>query len=172
MKYFLILFALGFHLSPPATQAQQVQQTRSADLAPLDWLTFDEALTAAEVSGRTVLVDVYAPWCPWCAKLQTEVYAKSHVRDYLNSNFETARLNIDDEENVISFKGFELSSSELASGLGADGTPTVVFLSSKGDYITRVPGFLEADEFMQVLKYIGTGAFHHESFQDYRLSNP
>ncbi len=135
-------------------------------------MDFGEALQAAEVSGKTVIVDVYAPWCPWCAKLQSEVYSQATVRTYLNDHFETARLNIDNKDDVIPFKGFELSSSELASGLGAEATPTIVFLTATGDYITRVPGFIEADEFMYVLRYISTGSFRIESFQDFRSKNP
>ena len=167
MKFFVLL-AFGLLLSPSTVLAQQPQ---NANYISPDWLTFSEALNAAEVSGRTVLVDVYAPWCPWCAKLQTEVYADPAILSYLKENFETARLNIEEKEEVIQFKGFELTSPELAAGLGAEATPTVVFLSSAGEYITRVPGFVEAEEFMHVLRYISTGSYQIESFQDYKLRN-
>ncbi len=169
--FFFILLVLGFLLSPPAVFAQP-DAAPDPELPPLKWLGFDKALQAAEVSGRAVLVDVYAPWCPWCSKLQTEVYGKGFVREYLNEHFETARLNIDDQEDKISFKGYELSASELASGLGAEGTPTIVFLSAEGDYITRLPGFIEADEFIHVLQYISGGSFKSESFKDYRSRQP
>lgn len=166
---FSVLLIIGLLLSPSTVLAQQPQNASSTSL---DWLTFSEALNAAEVSGRTVLVDVFAPWCPWCSKLQTEVYANPTVQSYLTENFETARLNIEEKEEVISFKGFELTSPELAAGLGAEATPTVVFLTSTGDYITRVPGFIEADDFLKILRYISTGSYQSESFQDYQLRNP
>lgn len=169
--YFFILLVIGFLLSPPSVIAQP-DTAPDPDLPSLEWLGFDKALKKAEVSGRAVMVDVYAPWCPWCSKLQTEVYAKGFIREYLNEHFETARLNIDEEENKISFMGYELSSAELASGLGAEGTPTIVFLSSKGEYITRLPGFIEADEFIYVLKYISDGSFKTESFKEYRSRQP
>ncbi len=172
--YFLIFIFIGFLISPPTALAQTpvTKVDEKSELPPLEWLDFGEALNAAEVSGRPVLVDVFAPWCPWCSKLQTEVYGKASVRENLNEHFETARLNIEDKDLVIEFKGFELSSSELAAGLGAEGTPTVVFLSSTGDYITRVPGFIDAEEFNHVLRYISSGSYQRESFKDYRLRNP
>ena len=171
---FLRLILIGFLISPPVTYAQTpvANVEDPSDLATLDWLDFGEALDAAEVSGRPVLVDVYASWCPWCQKLQSEVYAEENVKEYLTENFETARLNIEDKELVIQFKGYELNSSELAAGLGAEGTPTIVFLTSEGDYITRVPGFIDANEFNHVLRYISSGSYRSESFQDYRLRNP
>ena len=172
--FFLRLILIGFLISPPALYAQTPVSTieDTSDLVTLDWLDFGEALNAAEVSGRPVMVDVYASWCPWCQKLQREVYAEENVREYLIDNFETARLNIEDKELVIEFKGYELTSSELAAGLGAEGTPTIVFLTSKGDYITRVPGFIDAGEFNHVLRYISSDSYRSESFQDYRLRNP
>ena len=138
----------------------------------VNWLSFQEAIDAASVSGRTILVDVYAPWCPWCAKLQSEVYTRADIREYLNEHFEIARLNIEESEDVIEFKGYSLTSAELAAGLGAEATPTTVFLSAKGEYITRVPGFVDGDEFTRMLRYIGSGAYRKESYQAYRTSNP
>ena len=133
-----------------------------------NWLSFSEALAAAKVSGRPILVDVFAPWCPWCQRLQSEVYPDDKIKAYLEKNFEIARLDIEDKESTIEFKGYSLTAAELASGLGAEATPTTVFLAANGDYITRLPGFIEADEFIHVLKYIGSGAFESQPFKEYR----
>ncbi len=170
--YLRLLLAIGFFFSPLVLLAQPLEQAeKPADGPALEWLDFGDALRAAEKSGRLVIVDVYAPWCPWCARLQQEVYALDEVGLFLTENFETARLNIDDEEKSISFKGYDLSPSELAAGLGAEATPTIVFLTEAGDYITRVPGFVEAEEFMHILKYMSAGAYRMESYQDYRLKH-
>ena len=138
------------------------------DASSAEWLSFSEALAAAEVSGRPILVDVFAPWCPWCQRLQSDVYPDEKIQEYLKKNFEIARLDIEDKENTIEFKGYTLTAAELASGLGAEATPTTVFLAANGDYITRLPGFIEADEFIHVLKYIGSGAFESQPFKEYR----
>ena len=115
---------------------------------------------------------MYASWCPWCAKLQSEVYTRADIQEYLSEYFEIARLNIEEAGDAIHFKGFTLNSAELAAGLGAEATPTTVFLTPNGDYITRVPGFVEADEFARVLKYIGSGAYREESYKAYRAGKP
>ena len=173
MSNHLLLAFLGLLMLPRIGVAQPSENSMvPADMVPLEWMDFGEAMQTAETSGRLVIVDVYAPWCPWCAKLQKEVYALNHVRAYLNEHFATARLNIEDEEKSISFRGYELSPAELAAGLGAEATPTIVFLTEAGEYITRVPGFVDAEEFMHILKYMQTGRFKVESFQDYRLRNP
>jgi thioredoxin-related protein len=56
----------------------------------------------------------------------------------------------------------------LSSGLGAEATPTTVFLDANGDYITRLPGFVDAGEFLHILRYIGSKSFKVESYKDFR----
>ena len=144
------------------------QTSATAITAPIDWMPFEDALKAASMSGRIMLVDVFAPSCPWCAKLQREVYTVDSIQTYLKANFEIARLNIEEAEDVIEFKGYKLNSAELAAGFGAEATPTTVFLDAKGTYITRLPGFVEAGEFIHILRYIGSGAYNVEPYKDFR----
>lgn len=133
----------------------------------LEWRSFPEAVAAARKSGKAILVDVYAPWCGWCRKMQTEVYTLPELRDYLHEHFEIARLNLEEYGDTVTFKGYTLTSAELAMGLGASSTPTTVFLEPDGAYITRLPGFHEGDVFLQVLRFIGTGAYHRLTYEEF-----
>ncbi|MEZ4700640.1 MAG: thioredoxin fold domain-containing protein [Rhodothermales bacterium] len=147
--------------------AEQIALEQVGDIPPVTWIEFQDALIAADTLGKALLVDVYATWCPWCAKMQDSVYTQDRIRSYVAEHFVTARLNVEKEDDQINFKGYTLNSAELASGFGAEATPTTVFLTSTGDYITRLPGYLDADGFMHVLRYIGTEAYKHKSFQDF-----
>ncbi|WP_457651148.1 thioredoxin family protein [Rhodocaloribacter sp.] len=133
----------------------------------LEWRSFPEAVAAARKSGKAILVDVYAPWCGWCRKMQTEVYTLPELRKYLHEHFETARLNLEEYSDTVTFKGYTLTSAELAMGLGASSTPTTVFLEPDGAYITRLPGFHEGDVFMRVLRFIGTGAYRRLTYEEF-----
>ena len=144
------------------------QRSNTLVEAPINWLTFEQALNKAAGNGRPVLVDVYAVWCSWCAKSQTEVYTEEAIQAYLEENFEIARLDIEKNDDAVSFKEYTLTSAELAAGLGAEATPTTVFLDSDGGYITRLPGYVDAEEFMHILRFIGSEAYRIESFKDYR----
>ncbi|MDZ4700147.1 MAG: thioredoxin fold domain-containing protein [Rhodothermales bacterium] len=134
---------------------------------PIEWIDFQKALALADSSGKVVLVDVYASWCPWCAKMQDSVYTQALIKEYVAKHFVTARLNVEQVDDEINFKGYKLNSSQLASGFGAESTPTTVFLTSTGDYITRLPGYLDAEGFMRVLTYIGSEAYKHKSFEQF-----
>jgi thioredoxin-related protein len=131
----------------------------------VSWLEFEEGAREAAETQRPILVDIYAPWCGWCTRLQTDVYTDQRIQQYLADNFSVTRLNIDSVDDEVNYRGYKVTSAELATGLGASGTPTTVFLDATGKYITRLPGFIGADEFLLVLRFIGTEAYKSQSFK-------
>ncbi len=154
----LALLVSGSLVLPAAAQSE----TRK----PPAWKTFSEA--TAGTSGKKILLDVYAPWCGWCRKMQAEVYTEPALQEYLHAHFEIARVDLSVDDDTLRYLGYTVSSAELAAGLGATATPTTVFLEPDGAYITRLPGFHEAGDFLQVLRFIATNAYRTQTFEDYR----
>lgn len=143
------------------------QAERIADGTPVMWPGFEAALEAAENSGKMILIDVFAPTCPWCRKMQAEVYTDKDLQQYLYEHFELGRIDISIDSDTVRFKGYELSSAQLGSGFGATGTPTTIFMLPNGDYITRLPGYHGLDDFRDVLVYVGSESYKDMSFTDY-----
>jgi thioredoxin-related protein len=135
--------------------------------APFVWPSFDDAVAAAARSGKPILIDIYAPGCGWCRKMQAEVYGTAEIQAYVKTHFEYGRLNIDDAETQHLFKDYELTSQQLGYALGAQGTPTTVFLETNGDYITRLDGFWDLDGFGKAVRYIGSGAYLQQGYEEY-----
>lgn len=134
---------------------------------PMDWPTFDEAVDVAQTTGKILLIDIYAPWCGWCRRMQEEVYTNSALVAYVQEHFAYGRLNLDDAETRHDFLGREYTSQELGYALGAQGTPTTVFLTSEGEYITRCPGYWDLDSFNKAVQFVATGAWEHQSFSEF-----
>ena len=162
MKRFF-LTALLVAASVLTVQAQDA----SVPAEGINWHPFEEAMALAKKQNKKVIVDIYAPWCTWCRKLQREVYTDPAIREYVNKNFVITRLDGENKEDTINFKEYSLTPSELAIGFGLQGYPTTVFLDAQNEYITRLPGFADVPEFKKVLSYIGTDAFVDKSYQEF-----
>lgn len=158
----LLLFAL--------TIPAQGQAFSDPDLSAPAWQTFEEAQAAAAEDDRFFLVDVYANWCGWCRRLEREVYADDEVQAYLEQHFAYTRLDFDATDRDVTFAGDTFTMQQMAYLLGAQGVPTVAFLTAEGNYITHVPGFVARDDFLDVLRYIATEAYQEQSWEEFVAS--
>lgn len=147
-------------------------QIETTDDNQIVWPTFEAAFEAAAESDKIVLIDVWSRTCGWCRKQQTEVYTQAELQQIIDDYFVIGRIDIDVANDTISFRGYDLSSAELAAGLGASGTPTTIFMEPSGSYITRLAGFHPYDDFRNVLEFIGTEAFRDMPFEEYLKTRP
>lgn len=167
MPRYIFCFLLVISFAVPEAARGQVNAAITPENGP-DWMDFADALEAAEAEDKYVIIDIYAPWCPWCQKMQEEVYTDDGVLARLDQHFEPGRLDASDTEQEYEYEGHTFTAQQLAVSLGMQGTPTTVFLQSDGSYIAHVPGYIEVDQLQQILDYIGSGAHHEQTFQEYR----
>jgi Thioredoxin-related protein len=154
----LFVTALVFAVGAESASAQMEMPPRS----------LGEVIEQAEAQETPILVEIYAPWCPYCQKMQETVYADAEIRSYLDRTFTYARLNRDTTAGQHQFSGRTLSSKQLGMALGARGVPTTVFMTPDGTPIARQPGFIERDTFLPLIRYIGSGAYETQSFEAFR----
>ena len=141
---------------------------REGHAQSLEWRGFEAALSAADSTGRFVMVAVSAPWCGWCHKMRNEVYPSPGVRRCLADAFVVTRLNRDDTETTYRYRGRRRTPRALASAFGTEGVPATVLLSPQGDYLLHLSGFMEPAVLWTVLAYLATGAYRHTSFEAFR----
>jgi len=114
-----------------------------------------------------VIVDVYTDWCRWCKQMDRDVYARADVSQYLAQHFVTVRLDAEGGE-LVSWQGRNMSARALASSFDVSGYPTTIFLSSSGEHLVNVPGYIEPGRFLLLLRYIGDGHMERGvSWDDY-----
>ncbi|HLA64756.1 MAG TPA: thioredoxin fold domain-containing protein [Rhodothermales bacterium] len=165
----IALLALG---RPAAAQFEGPPQT-DASIIPADapnWLPVGAAIDSARADTTIVLVHLYATWCGWCARLDADVYSDDAIQEYMNEHFSATRVDIESPE-VVPFFGRDVPMDQLAEAFGVEGTPTIVFFTAGGHYITKLPGFAPADQFYLVLRYVNERGYEMMPFPDWAEMN-
>jgi hypothetical protein len=148
ISFFVIGAALLLNLVPAFLPA--------ADSATgvVNWLTFDEAQKRGQGQSQKFLLYFYTDWCGYCRKLDQKTFADQAVADYINANFIPVRIN---SERL----------PQVAGRYGVGGVPDLRFLTAKGEDIARWPGYIEADRFLPLLKYIQSDSYQKMSYGDF-----
>ena len=128
----------------------------AAGAAPVAWRGWNEGLAAAAGGSKPVIVDVYTDWCGWCKRMDKDVYSRPEVSDYLNQHFVMVRLNAEGADRVT-YAGHTMTARALAGGFEVTGYPTMIFLKADGTHMVNVPGYIPADRFLKLVRYIGDG---------------
>ena len=144
----------------------------------INWITFEEAVKLNETAPKKIFIDMYTDWCGWCKKMDQTTFQNPEVIEYMNANYYAVKFNAERSDTIV-FGGYTYineggmngrrSTHQLAQALlqGRMSYPSYVFMNEKNQLITVAPGYMEAKDFLPVLKYIGTDAYLKQSFKDY-----
>ena len=124
------------------------------------------AVAKAADQQKAILVDVYTDWCGWCKKMDKEVFADPAVSEILASRFATAKVNGESRES-FTFKGQKTDGVGIARSFGVRGYPAIIFLDSKGEMLTMIPGFMDAQKFLPVVLFIGNKEYEKMEWDAY-----
>jgi thiol:disulfide interchange protein DsbD len=107
---------------------------------------FEQKLAAANVQGKSVMVDLYADWCVACKEFEKYTFPDTQVVDALSN---TVWMQIDLTDNTATNIAFQEHFSIL-------GLPTILFFDLQGNEISgsRVTGFMQAPAFAAHAKNI------------------
>ena len=150
-----------------AVAAMLLGSAAAAGAAGPTWKDWNSGLKLASTAGKPVLVDVYTDWCTWCKRMDQDVYSQPEIRDYLAERFVTVKLNAE-YSTAASYEGKAYTSRTLAQRFRVSGYPTTIFLRADGNHLANVPGYVPADRFLLLLRYIGDGHMERGmSFDDF-----
>lgn len=131
------------------------------------WHTLDEGLKLAQKEEKGAIVDFYADWCVWCKRMEEQVFKKPDVARILNESFVMIRVDTESTES-ITYNNTKMTPQELSSIFQVTGLPTLLFFDKKGNPVTKIPGFIEADTFKSLLGYMDDECYNKKiSFDKY-----
>lgn len=164
---FILLFVVGALAASPASVLAQSSPDGTFQEADMPMSSMEDAFTTAEAEGKSVFIDVYAPWCPHCQRLEEEVYADAEVQELMHEHFVMVRLNADDPDEEHVFQGETYTAPELASAFGAHGFPTLIFMDDQAEHIGTLPGAVDREDFLLLVRYVGTQAYQDQELDDF-----
>ena len=126
----------------------------SATDGGIQWLSYAEGRDRGEAENKKVFLVFDADWCKYCLMMEKETFRDPTVIAYVNRNFVPIKVNSDREQTI-------------ARKYNVRGLPSTWFLSETGDKIGSRPGYIPADEMLQVLKFIGTDSYRSMNFQTF-----
>lgn len=107
-------------------------QTRRGEAAllatALEFRPLDVALSRARASGRPVLVDFSAIWCPSCRRLHETVFSDPAVQAAINAGYELSLVDYESPEAPAFMTRYAVT-----------GFPTLLVLDADGRLLRRLP---------------------------------
>jgi len=91
-------------------------------------LALDEALARSETSGKPVLANLSAIWCPSCRRLDSEALSNEAVVQKIQSDYHYARVEYDSDEGKAFMERHQLR-----------GFPHLIILDKNGEVLERLP---------------------------------
>lgn len=134
----------------------------------IKWISFEELRNVQKQKPKKVFIDVYTDWCGWCKHMDKTTFSDPEVIDYVNEKFYAVKLNAE-SSNKILYQGQVLTEAELAGRIwGIKGYPTTVYLNEELNLLSQpVPGFLNKENFLKILKYFGEGSYKTLTWEQY-----
>lgn len=117
----------------------------------IEWMKFEDAIAASEISPKMLLVDVYTDWCGWCKKMDKETFTDPSVIKYVNDTFYPVKLNAEDTNRSFDFKGKKYTESQMAAAMRVNSYPNFVIIDPTLQNLTQLPGYRTAPQFLDGL---------------------
>ena len=139
-------------------------QASSANIA---WARFDDALTAAAAEDKHVIAYFWRDGCPWCTKMENGTFSDANVIDYVNANFAPAKVKTSSND-VYKTPFGDMNVMQLARSLQIRGVPAVYFFDSEAKPVFNIPGYVPADMYQVILKYVAEKHYMNKSFEEFK----
>jgi thioredoxin-related protein len=111
--------------------------------------------------SRLLFMDVYTDWCGPCKLMDKLTFHNEEVANYVNENFIPVKFNAESKEEVV-FKGKTYQwVSNGRSGIqslayfvlgGQLRYPSIALVNDKGETLTVISGFFQAEDFLNVIQ--------------------
>jgi thiol:disulfide interchange protein DsbD len=112
--------------------------------ASISWSHYNRAaIEASFKESKATIIDFYADWCIPCKELDASTFSDARViKEAANFNAFKADMT----------KSLDPEVDRLRNDYNIRGVPTVLIIDKSGKEVQRITGFVNADEFLKIMK--------------------
>ena len=101
--------------------------------------SLDQGIKEAKNLSKPIFLYFRSETCYWCIRFEEEALSDKRIIEMLDKNFVLISIDIFEQKNV-------------SINLNVRTTPYMIFFTKDGEEISRIPGYLPADDFLARLK--------------------
>ncbi len=160
---YILLVGFGlklFHFKPEPTK--DLPKNKTIQSEKIHWLSFEEAVNLNTLKPKKIYIDVYTNWCVWCKKMDQVDFENPKIIEEMNRDYYPVKLNAETRDSIRFdqhvFKYLtQYRANEFALALlhGQMSYPTTVILDQDKKILSRIPGYMEANQLEEILNYFG-----------------
>ncbi len=109
-----------------------------------------DSFARAARTNQPMMVYIGAPWCGACLRMESTTFENTAVQSRL-AGFVLAYIEMHETDRKHRIGPYHMTEAKWAERLGAETTPTLVFLDSDGAVMGRQVGYLPAEGLLPVL---------------------
>ncbi len=120
----------------------------------INWMSFEEAITAQKKEPKKIMMDAYTKWCGPCKLLDRKTFHNPDLVAYVNEHYYAVKFNAEGDE-TITFKGNTFTnpgydptkatrrnaSHQLSGYFRINAYPTILFLDENAEVLTPIKGY-------------------------------
>ena len=139
-----------------SSNAQSDPSPAGDDNSAINWtanLSWQEIKQKAKNQNKYIFVDCYATWCKPCKQMDTEVYTVDSVGEYLNAEFISVKVQMDQtNKDDASIKSWYKTAKDIAKRYSISAYPSYVFFAPNGEVVSKETGYKKPGAVLQVAR--------------------
>jgi len=113
----------------------------------------DTAKKIASLTDKYLIIMFSSDSCIYCKKFKENVLTDAEISKWLKTEYVFTEINPTSSRKAT-FGGKQYTYSQLYGGFGVRGTPSFLFMDRNENSFGILPGYLEKENFLQILMYI------------------
>jgi len=128
-------------------------------------IELDQIVKDANKTDKPIMIFMHKDGCSFCEKMMFDM-EDENISKKLKEDFILVDINQDDDETV-SFEGYEGTNRAFLKKIGIDLYPTIVFIDGNGAGIYHTVGYRNIKKLMNILQYVSSQEYKKMTFEEF-----